>query len=343
MDLTVISEHISNGKYDVLYNIIGDTNVSHISSEELRLIYQDIINRVILSNNFSFREICNLTNRIRNRQDNHMGNHLQTTLISSMVSHDIANYQATIKTLRKHSFYHVFYDICKLVVKNWFEHHIEDFVYIRSLYQTPMSVSYLRESMMLLLRYGNMETMLNFVAHSGFDIHTLHLDGDLPLMKYDWYGFQEEYEDMGDDVINKICDYTKYHTKIKFFTQLILILWSSDFAQISDLEFIKELYTELDEEMRSIILSYALHEMNTSAIQLISQFENIQLTQENLDAVLEQLGYLINLTPETKTKWSSFMDALLEFTDFIDKISMLPADSEPNYMPIVKIIKKLKS
>lgn len=343
MDLTVISEHILSGKYDVLFNIIGDTDTTHISPEELRLIYKDVINRVILSNNFSFREICNLTNRVRSKQDNHLETHLQTTLINSMISHDIVNYQATIKTLRKHSFFHVYNDVCELVVKNWFEHHIEDFTYVRNLYQPIMSASYLQESIILMLQYGNMETTLDFVAYCGFDIHALHLDKELYLMVYDWCGFMEEFEDIDEGVIDKICDYTKYNTNIKFFVQLVLVQWASNFAQITDLELIKELYAELDGEMRSIILSYALHGMNTSAIVLISQFGDIRLNKQNLDAVLEQLGYLINPTPETRMKWNSFMDTLLELTDFIDKVSMLLADSESNYMPIVKIIKKLKS
>jgi len=343
MDQTLISEHILNGDHKQLSNTIFDIDITHILPDELHLIYQDIVNRVVLSNKFSFLNIYYLMNRIRSTQDNHLENHLRMSLINSMISHDIVNYQTTMSTLRKHSFFNVYYDVCELVVQNWCEHHINEFIYIRCLYKSTMPETFLREGVMILLRYGDVETMLDFVTYCGFDIHTLHLGKEIGLMEYDWYGFMEEFEDVSDEVIDKIYEYTKYHARIKFFTQFLLIQWAGNYHQFKDLDLIKELYVELDEGMRSIILSYALYGLNTAAVKIISQFGEIRLTHENLNAILEKMIYITNRDPEHKVTWATYTDTIIELTDFISKVSTLPSDSEYKYVPIVKIIKKLKS
>ena len=348
MNFALVTEYVNQGNYTELYDLIKITKFPNdITPGEMTTIYKDIIKKIVISDNFACIEIYRLSSIICDRLNYNTYEFNAEKLVDYMLTDDMESFINSIKNLRSIKFNYQFNHILHAIIKSWYENHLTNFQYIRNLCSDDLTIFELFDPIKFFLLYGDVDATINFVSYCGFDIDTIHLEKDLHLLHFDLFDYQDIFGKKKKKCFDQIYNYAKSQRRIKFFTQFILNQWASQTGQCqcADEEFIKELYIELDTETRNVVISYALAGYNIHAIELITKCEDniISLTSDHITIILDAAKNDVNEKIKKQQSLIKYIETIMKHTDFINKITKLPTESELNSRAIVIIVKEINA
>ena len=221
------------------------------------------------------------------------------------------------------------------IIQTWYESCVEDFKYIHRIFiRVSDNIFEFHDAFVALIRSSNVSMAIDFLAHYGYDINMLHLNPDSQLARKssDPSEYEDPFSDYDEEILDKICVYLKSSTtQPQFMVRIVLTNWARGYYDtLSDTNLINSLYESLDEKFRSSLISHAIYENNIKYIEYASNYGFVELD-------FEAVKLILRINQQTK-----YMDIILDKTDFIEKITNLPTDSDLNDIFVVKIINKIK-
>lgn len=177
-----------------------------------------------------------------------------------------------------------------------------------------------------------MTIAIDFLAHYGYDINTLHLNSEISSCLMTPIDYDDVYGDWDEEILDEICDYFRASlVRPQMLTQIVLTHWVREYYTIVDMQIINELYESLDKESRSSLIRSAIYALNITHFEFASKYGLIELDTKTLHMILNRISQIKS------------MDIILDKTDFLEKIMNLSTDSELCNNSVVKIINRIKN
>ena len=326
----LIDQHLETGEFKLLVAAIQKFKISDL--RDFELYSHDIIDRVIQSRKFKNSYIRKITYTIDNMISIHHRTTLANQLLEYLKTDQIDQFSGTLKKLREISGSFDFRDINKPVMEAWSEYQYHNFAYIKTfcLRGDQSIVLEVINGFMLIVAFCNVDLAIDFVSYCGYDIYTIHLDSSIKYCLDDPRDYDDVFDDLDKDILDKLCDWCKKSSNRPiFFIKNLLMQWALNYYG-DNTDLLEELYVNTDPEFRYTLFVCGMYVGSTNRLQFMGRFGEIKLS----DTMIEQILTWCNCDT---------IDIIMDHTNFLEKITNAPSDSTLNKLTLIKIVHRLKN